>query len=152
MNTSTPKASKNLNRLKPLQITQINTKSMGLSGIVRTADHLEPMVSAEIQDNVNGRVINIKIVVLIPQTLLGQEPITLYQDLDNPPKNELKLIVKSNSNELVAPEYYPWYVNYLHPLSESDKIEIITTRIEDLIPDDANPRTSRGTMTQVLQS
>ncbi|HRB70974.1 MAG TPA: hypothetical protein PK776_03920, partial [Flavobacterium sp.] len=73
-------------------------------------------------------------------------------DLDNPPKNELKLVVKSNSLELVAPEYFPWYVNYLHPLSESDKIEIITTRIEDLIPDDANPRTSRGTVTQVLQS
>ncbi len=151
MNTPTPKASKNLNRLKPLQITQINTKSMGLSGIVRTADHLEPMVSAEVQNNVNGKVINVKIVVLVPQTLLGQEPITLYQDLETE-KNELKFVVKSNSLELVAPEYYTWYINYLHPINDTEKIESITTRIEDLIPDDANPRTSRGTVTQVLQS
>lgn len=152
MNISATKEPKNLNPVKPIQITQINFKSMELSDTVRSSDPLEPMVSAEVRENVNGQYIDIKIIVLVPKTLLGGEPISLFQDLESK-ENELKFVVKCNSTELVAGDYYSWYVNYLHPLKDSTiKIDTITTRIIDLIPGDANPRTSRGTVTHVLQS
>ena len=152
MNTQTTKESKNLTPVDPLQIIQINTESVPLRAIISSYDPLEPLVSAEIQENVNGQFINIKIVVFIPQTLLGQEPILLYQDSETE-RNELKFVVQCNSAELVAKEYYSWYVNYLHPIAAGDpEIDTIITRIEDLIPDDSNPKTKRGTVTRVLQS
>ena len=152
MNTSALKESKNLNPVKPIQITQINFESMPLTGIIRSADPVEPLVSAEVQENINGKYINIRVVVFVPKTLLGQEPISLYQDMETE-KNELKFVVKCNSTELIASEYYSWYVNYLHPIADGDpQIDIITTRTQDLIPDDSNPKTSRGTVTRVLQS
>ena len=152
MNTQTAKESKNLTPVQPLQITQINVESIPLKAIIRSDDPLEPLVSAEIEENVNGQFINIKIVVFVPQTLLGQEPISLYQDLATE-RNELKFVVKCNSTELVADNYYSWYVNYLYPIAEgTPEIDTIITRIEDLIQDDSNPKTKRGTVTRILQS
>lgn len=148
MNTSTQEPK----QLIPLQITQINPESMVLEGTILSGDPVEALVAAEIQENTHGKFINIRIVVFVPRTLLGKEPITLWQDL-NTEKNELKFIVQCNNTELTAPSYYSWYVNYLYPIAEGDpQIDFITTRIKDMFPDDTNPKTSRGTVTRVLQS
>lgn len=152
MNTSAVKGSAEPKQLTPLQITQINPESMVLEGTILSSDPVEPMVAAEIQENASGRFINIRIVVFVPRTLIGKEPITLWQVLGTE-KNELKLIVQCNNTELTAPSYYSWYVNYLHPIAEGDpEIDTIITHTKNMFPDDANPKTSRGTITRALQS
>lgn len=151
MNSSTLQESKSLIPVKPLQIIQINLEAIPIDGIIRSGDPIEPMVSAQYQQNVNGMFINIRIMVFMPKTLLGQEPISLYQDTETA-KNELKFIVKCNNAELTASEYYSWYVNYMHPVADFDTEIDITTHIENMFPDDSNPKTSRGTVTRVLQS
>lgn len=153
MDTSTSVNSRKETPLKPLQVSQINFESFAIKGVARAADLLTPLVSADIEPNLNGSVINIRIAIFIPKTLLQEEPIKLYQDVDGAAPNELKLVIKYESAEEEPKEYHAWYVSYTHAITDGEQeIKQIRTLVENLHFKDANPKTSRGTVTHVLQS
>ncbi len=135
------------------QILQINNETLKIIGIIDPSVLLTPMVSAEVDRTEKGPVLNIKMVVLIPKTLLGKAPIELYLDMDNAPQNELRFVLKYESAEKVTTDYLAWYISYAHEIKDGEEqITSIQTFLLDSGLDDANPRTSRGTVTHVLQS
>lgn len=150
MNVATPKKSKGLTPVEPLQMSQINLGTFSIKGITERADVLAPLVSVELQEE--DKVINIKIAVFIPTPLLGRPALELFLDSDAP-DNEIQLLLQYRSSETDPSEYHAWYICYTHILSEgTEKIENVSTFLENLGRADENPRTKRGTVTQVLRS
>lgn len=153
MDTSTSVNSRKEIPLVPLQVSQINLESLVIKGVARAADLLTPLVSADIEQNLNGTVITIRIAIFIPKTLVGTAPVELYQDVDGAAPNEFKLVLKYDSAEEEPKEYHAWYISYTHVISQGEQeIKQIRTVVENLHFKDANPKTSRGTVTHVLQS
>lgn len=153
MDTSTSVNSRKEIPLVPLQVSQINLESLVIKGVARAADLLTPLVSADIEQNLNGTIITIRIAIFIPKTLVGTAPVELYQDVDGAGPNEFKLVLKYDSAEEEPKEYHAWYISYTHAISEGEQeIKQIRTVVENLHFKDANPKTSRGTVTHVLQS
>jgi hypothetical protein len=154
MNASTSGNSRKQTPLEPLQISQINFESLAIIGITKPSELLTPLVSSETEFNDSRAVrLTIRIAIFIPKTLLGKAPIELYQDSNTEEANELKLVVKYDSAEEEPKEYHAWYVSYTHDIKEGEEaIKQIRTVVENLHFKDANPKTSRGTVTHVLQS
>lgn len=152
MTVSSSGNSRKLDLLEPLQISQINFETISIKGIIKPSELLTPLVSAELETNVNGSVLNIRMTIFIPTTLLGKTPIELYQDLESE-QNELKLVLKYTSAETDPKEYHAWYVSYTHIMNEGEQeIKSIRTSTENIFLENSNPKTSRGTVTHVLQS
>lgn len=153
MNASTSGNSRKLVPLEPLQISQINFESIIINGVIKPTELLTPLVSAEVEYVEKDIILNIRVAILIPTTLIGEAPIELYQDFETLEKNELKLVLKYNSAEEAPKEYHAWYVSYTHAIKEGEEeIKSIRTLTENVHFKDANPKTSRGTVTHVLQS
>lgn len=135
------------------QILQISNETLNIIGVTEPSVILTPMVSAEVDSTDKGLVLNVKMVILIPKTLLGKAPIELYLDTDNALPNELKFVLRYESAEKSPKEYLAWFISYAHEIKAGEEqFTSIRTFVQDSDPDDANPRTSRGTVTHVLQS
>jgi len=151
----TPETIKNLEKLLPLetlQITKIDVNPMVIKGILQPRELLSPLVSAEKDTTENCEILNVRIVALISTTLLGKAPIELYQDTENE-QNELNLIVKYTSSEIDPVEYHAWVICYRHEIKKGEQEIIkVATRLENSYLENTNPKTSRGTVTHVLQS
>jgi len=151
----TPETIKNLEKLLPLetlQITKIDVNPMVIKGILQPRELLSPLVSAEKDTTENSEILNVRIVALISTTLLGKAPIELYQDTENE-QNELNLIVKYTSSEIDPVEYHAWVICYRHEIKKGEQEIIkVATRLENSYLENTNPKTSRGTVTHVLQS
>lgn len=150
-----PQTIKNLETLVPLetfQITQIDANPLIIKGLNQPKELLSPLVSAEKDTTEETEILNIRIVALISKTLLGKAPIELYQDTESE-QNELKLIVKYTSSEIDPVEYHAWVICYRHEIKKGEQEIIkVATRLENSYLENTNPKTSRGTVTHVLQS
>lgn len=135
------------------QISQISNETIKIIGVTDPSILLTPMVSAEVDSTDKGLILNVKMVILIPKTLLGKAPIELYLDMDNGIPNELTFVLKYESAEKFPKEYLAWFISYAHEIKDGEEqFTSIRTFVQDSGLDDANPRTSRGTVTHVLQS
>ena len=135
------------------QISQINFETLNVIGVIDPSELLTPMVSAEIDLTDKGPVLNVRMVILIPKTLLGKAPVELFLDLDNAAQNELRLVLNYESAEKTPKDYLAWFVSYAHDIKDGEQeIKSIRTFTQNTHFEDANPKTSRGTVTHVLQS
>lgn len=147
----TIKKTENLVPLEALQITKIDGEAVVIKGILEPKELLSPLVSVE-KDIIDATVLNIRIVALLSTTLLGRTPIELFQDTKSD-QNELKLVVKYQSSEIEPEKYHAWVICYKHVIKKDDQeIKNVATKLENTILENMNPKTSRGTVTQVLQS
>ena len=142
----------NLTPIQPLQLAQITIGGFTITGVPQPADVMPPLVSTDIQMQSGTKYLNVKMVVFMPKPILGQPPLSLYLDTSMP-SNQLSLVLRYTSAETAPTNYQTWYVCYKHVINPtSEPIDTVETTLENIVQTGENPRTKRGTVTQVLQS
>ena len=153
MDISSTKLPGALTPVDPIQITQLNIGTFTLDGLPNRGDVLAPLVSVDYEETATEKLLNIKIAVFIPTPVLGRAPLKLFLDSQTEP-GEITLLLNFDSSVSEPQEYHAWYVCYKHVLDGD--IEDVTS-VKTVLENDGNrsgenPRTKRGTVTQVLQS
>lgn len=144
MNNSNTKEPVVLPPLELVQIIQINEQAIPIDGQINPEWLLSPLVSAEV---VSGY-LNVKIVAFLPEEL-ERDSFELFDvsDGENPC---LKFLLKYEKEMPSPKSYFTWYICYECPFTKGEKEVMVSVKNCSL--DNGNPRTSRGTVTQIMQS
>ncbi|TGD57027.1 hypothetical protein [Flavobacterium humi] len=148
MNNTTTNETTVLPPLKLVQISRMNEQAITIEGLINPEWLLSPLVSAEVVTQGDVPYMNVKIMAFLPDEL-ENDSFELFE-LSPEEAPNLELLLKYKKILPNAKSYFAWYICYEYQLSK-DIIDV-TVIIQNNDPDNGNPRTSRGTVTQIIQS
>ena len=148
MNNPTTNETAVLPPLKLVQISRMNEQAITIEGLINPEWLLSPLVSAEVVSLGDVQYMNVKIMAFLPDEL-ENDSFELFEVSSEEAPN-LELLLKYKTILPNAKSYFAWYICYEYQLSK-DIIDVAVS-IENNDPDNGNPRTSRGTVTQIIQS
>ncbi|MGH2667347.1 hypothetical protein [Flavobacterium sp.] len=152
MNSSTTNKTAVLPPLKLVQISRLNEQAIPLEGLLNPEWLISPLISAEEIFLGDVRYWNIKMMVFLPDEL-DSDSFELFDNTTDLDTN-LVLLLKYKKTQPDSKSYFAWYICYEYLSSEDREIDIkgVTVSVENDSIDNGNPRTSRGTVTQIIQS
>jgi hypothetical protein len=138
--------------IKPLQIVQLNDQAIEIDGLRNPLWLMSPLVSADIMTSEGIVYLNVKITALLPEGVV-RDSIQLQED----PifgKPNLNLVLQYKMESPTSGRYFAWYMCYQFKLDENNYKEMleVTASIRDIGIDNGSPKTSRGTVTQIIVS
>lgn len=148
MNGPTTNETAVLPPLKLIQVSKMNTEAIAIEGLINPDWLLSPLVSVELIRVGEIKYLNVKIMAVL-QDELENDSFELFQvsEVEDP---SLELILKYKKTQPHSKSYFAWYICYECQLTK--EITDVTVSIENIDFDNGNPRTSRGTVTQIMQS
>ena len=162
MNNPIAKKTEDLPILEPFEIFPVNQDPIIFKEIRDTQNTISPLVTAEIVYLLGSAYLDIRMTVFVPVDIDQKDLIKIYLDPNPETPCDLKLDLVYKSLDLNPEKYIAWYLSYRHTLpatspiarenEEEEIVVTILTTLKNSIQDDANPKTSRGTVTQVIQS